>query len=886
MSRTMCSRRTVLTAAVVLGAAYAPPPAAWADTNPTAIAVPLTGTQGIAAPYPSRQVVVSRTGPAATATIRIALHAVTHPCPEDLAILLVRNGTEKYLLMSNAGGCRPLQGTRITFSPGGLTLPDTQAPAPAHGLLLEIGPSNYGTPPVFPAPAPPGPHTNGMPPASSLVEGTWDLYVVDTGSTGRGVISGGWSIFYPTEIVRTSPLANVFLPSFGTQGTAAAYPITFDLRDIPPDVPVRRANVVLDLSHTAPDDIQLALTSPGGTTVILMANAGGDVGVPPVTLLNFSDGGPRMADNGPITTNSWSPTAFAPIALGPPAPAGPYQAALSAFNGEPARGIWRLWAFDDSPGNAGLIASARLRIETEAQPDILLTSPPATSTQPFVRFRGIDRAVSSHARNWRVTNGGTFYDAGPILPDPETPNGIIADIPVKQGINEISLTSSNTTGSASQLTHAVTVNEFTYAFAEGATGGFFDLDLTFANPTGTPAPIRMDFLPEGGAPIPVTENIAGNTPLQVSVDSVVNGAVSSVIHSTDAVPLAAERTMIWDATGYGGHGGTAVAPNPKWFFAEGSQGFFDTFVLLANDNATDATVVLEFLVEGGPVVTVPVTVTARTRRTIFAGSIPGLVNRSFSIDVDSSLPIIAERAMYLPGPRVFEGGHESAGVNSPSRVWFLAEGATGSFFDCFVLLGNPNDAPAHATMTYLLPSGVTIVRAVTIPARSRITINVETVDPALANADVSTTIVSDVGIVAERAMYWPNIALGWREAHNSFGVTESALRWGLADGRIGGPRNFQTFVLLANPNPHPAEVDVRFLKTASSAERSYVLAPFSRRSIFVNSEVPELGDGQFSVDVQVGNYQPIAVEKALYWNAGTEVFAGGTNVTATRLPPP
>jgi hypothetical protein len=50
--------------------------------------------------------------------------------------------------------------------------------------------------------------------------------------------------------------------------------------------------------------------------------------------------------------------------------------------------------------------------------------------------------------------------------------------------------------------------------------------------------------------------------------------------------------------------------------------------------------------------------------------------------------------------------------------------------------------------------------------------------------------------------------------------------------------------------------------------------------------VPELGDGQFSLDVQVRNYQPIAVEKALYWNAGTEVFAGGTNVTATRLPPP
>jgi hypothetical protein len=219
-------------------------------------------------------------------------------------------------------------------------------------------------------------------------------------------------------------------------------------------------------------------------------------------------------------------------------------------------------------------------------------------------------------------------------------------------------------------------------------------------------------------------------------------------------------------------------------------------------------------------------------------------------------------------------------------MWFLAEGATGTFFECFVLLGNPNPTAANATITYLLPSGATVVRALTIPANSRVTINVETVDPALANADISTTIVSDIGIVAERAMYWPDFSVGWREAHNSFGVTSAGLRWGVADGRVGGARNYQTFVLLANPNAFPAEVDVRFLKGTFTANRSYVLAPLSRRNIFVNSEVQELGEGTFSVDVRVQNYQPIAVEKALYWNSGTEVFAGGTNVTATRLPPP
>ena len=135
-------------------------------------------------------------------------------------------------------------------------------------------------------------------------------------------------------------------------------------------------------------------------------------------------------------------------------------------------------------------------------------------------------------------------------------------------------------------------------------------------------------------------------------------------------------------------------------------------------------------------------------------------------------------------------------------------------------------------------------------------------------------------------MYWPNISQGWRDVHNSFGLTSLGLRWGLADGRIGGPRAHQTFILLANPNPHPAEVQVRFLKPAFTVTRTYTLAASSRRTVFVNSEVPELGDGPFGAEVQVLNYQSIAVEKAMYWNSGAEIFAAGTNVTATRLPPP
>ena len=74
------------------------------------------------------------------------------------------------------------------------------------------------------------------------------------------------------------------------------------------------------------------------------------------------------------------------------------------------------------------------------------------------------------------------------------------------------------------------------------------------------------------------------------------------------------------------------------------------------------------------------------------------------------------------------------------------------------------------------------------------------------NAAVSTVVTSDVPIIVERSMYWPGAVQPWGEAHNSFGVVSAGTRWGLAEGRVGGPLNFHTFILLANPQSTAAEV--------------------------------------------------------------------------------
>ncbi len=362
-------------------------------------------------------------------------------------------------------------------------------------------------------------------------------------------------------------------------------------------------------------------------------------------------------------------------------------------------------------------------------------------------------------------------------------------------------------------------------------------------------------------------------------------AVSAVVRSTNAVPLAVERSMFWDSTYYGGHTGNAVdAPQTQWLFGEGSQGFFDTYLLLANANPQTAQATVTFLVEGGPTVVRSYDIAPTSRLNVFAGAIPELQNRSFSSVVTSSMPIIAERAMYF-GSRPFEGGHASAGVSQAAMSWFHAEGSTGSYFDTYILVGNPNPTPANLTVTFLKGDGTRLERKKHVPANGRLTLFVDGEDPVLNDTAVSTTVVSDIPVVSERAMYWAGTSDSWFEAHNSFGVTSTGRKWALAEGRVGGAPGFETYVLIANPGAERAQVRATFLRAnGNNIVRTYEVLPTSRFNIWVNSMVPELQDEEFGVLIEVINNVNVAVERALYWQSGGLGFAGGTNATAVRVP--
>ena len=146
-----------------------------------------------------------------------------------------------------------------------------------------------------------------------------------------------------------------------------------------------------------------------------------------------------------------------------------------------------------------------------------------------------------------------------------------------------------------------------------------------------------------------------------------------------------------------------------------------------------------------------------TSRLIVDAVPPELVGRSFSIVVD------ATRRSRRAGDVLREHARpaRSPAATSPPAApgagdhWFLAEGATGAYFDTYILVGNPNATPATVTLTFLIDDGATVIRTKTVAANARLTVNVEADDPLLANTAVSTTVTSDMPVVSERAMYWP-----------------------------------------------------------------------------------------------------------------------------------
>jgi hypothetical protein len=428
-----------------------------------------------------------------------------------------------------------------------------------------------------------------------------------------------------------------------------------------------------------------------------------------------------------------------------------------------------------------------------------------------------------------------------------------------------------------------------WVLSEGATGWFTER-IALANPDAAPATVVVRFLPNGAGPVFRRYTVPGFGRGTINVNEVAGLASKTVAAeiNVETGAVVAERTMFLGPTAHGGHTGKAlVAPAHQWYLAEGFGGApFDTFILFTNTTGAPTTVTTDYLLEGGqPPIRHQFTLNANDRQTIHANSLNvggrTLAGRAFSASISSTPhPITVERAMYFStGGRFWNGAHASAAIAQPSSTWYVAEGKTGRFFDTFLLFANPNPFPVNVAVNYLTSTG-SVAENFTIPQFARFPRWLDSL-PGLADAEVSAAISANGNILVERAMYWPGGV--WTDGHNSAGVTRASTYWAFAEGALGGPLAFNTFLLLANPTGANATVTLTLLRTNRPPVATTVTVPAGRR---VTHAVSNLGLGLASGELfgaVVTSNVPIVVERAMYWNGGGEALGGGTNEVGVPL---
>jgi hypothetical protein len=301
----------------------------------------------------------------------------------------------------------------------------------------------------------------------------------------------------------------------------------------------------------------------------------------------------------------------------------------------------------------------------------------------------------------------------------------------------------------------------TWYFAEGATN-VFSLFYLIENPNSQPANVTLTHLLEGGTdPVVETEVVPPLSRRTFFINDVPGlqfAALSTTVTSDQ--PIVAERAMYLNTTGRLWEGGTAghgaTALSTAWSFAEGSTGFFHTYLLMGNPNAGTSSVIVRYLFPNGDQVTRVYDVPGRSRRTVdIAGEDPKLLSASVGMSLTSTLPIVSERAMWWGDP--FTDGSASLGSTDTGTLWAIGEGAEGGPADdaTFVLVSNTSFEQPIAVLTVTYDDGTHDTQSYVMQKNARLTVRIGDDFPHARGRTFSVLVESGLGdpITVEYARY-------------------------------------------------------------------------------------------------------------------------------------
>ncbi|MDI6831753.1 MAG: NlpC/P60 family protein [Actinomycetota bacterium] len=295
---------------------------------------------------------------------------------------------------------------------------------------------------------------------------------------------------------------------------------------------------------------------------------------------------------------------------------------------------------------------------------------------------------------------------------------------------------------------------------------------------------------------------------------------------------------------------------------------FDTWLLLYNPSEGELPVEVEYMLPRGEPCVQEYTVAPHSRYNVPVDSL--LPWDEFSMRVSAPEPgVVAERAMYFDYLDWADGGHASVGDEEAGLQGYFAEGYTGRGFHTWLLLANPGEEEALVEVSYLLEGSDAVREEYRVASHTRFTVKVNDVKGVgQGGVGIAYRSLNGVPVAAERAVYFDYH--GIIDGHCSQAVEDTSTRLYLAEGYTG--KDFDTWILLANPNPDPAEVEVCCLVQGGekvSAVRS--VPPFSR--LTVNAR--ELVDGvSFGIVISSRNGVGIVAERAMYFRYHGRIAGG------------
>lgn len=316
--------------------------------------------------------------------------------------------------------------------------------------------------------------------------------------------------------------------------------------------------------------------------------------------------------------------------------------------------------------------------------------------------------------------------------------------------------------------------------------------------------------------------------------------------------LRADGDLLVERALYYGHDGDdsngLECLSRMWYLPGGNQeGDAITSLTLLNPADSVATAMVRVFAPTGPAGEQAYLLASRSRQVItvsqiYTGTAP------VGCQVSSTLPIAVEQEVRFSAG---EGGYGMPGSPYLSRRWSFAAVETEDPYVTVLSILNPHTETVPLTLTLMSEDGTMLRRSYVVPPGEQL-LNLNAILPELS---LAAGVETGRPLAVARVTYFNEM----RSAHATLGATRPARTWYLPEGSTAEP--FETFVLVANLNPVPTDLELTFFGGQGILGHLRLTAPaHGRLTVALNEVLP----GVAAFSTRVVSDRPVVVERNMY----------------------